>query len=88
MKGIQDRIKRYVLVTMRTDEEGHVRPLEVQLHGKTYVVDEVLKVQRRSARRTGGDGICYTVRLGSKITDIYYEDPRWFVEEIVCEEGC
>lgn len=81
-------MKRYVSVTMRTDEEGRVRPLEVQLHGKTYIVDEVLKVQRRSARRTGGDGICYTIRMGESITEIYYEDPRWFVEEIVYEEGC
>lgn len=88
MKGIRDRVKRYVQVTMRTDEEGRVRPLEIQLHGKTYVVDEVIRVQRRNARRTGGDGICYTVRLGNTTTEIYYEDPRWFVEEIVAEEGC
>ncbi|NHM14433.1 hypothetical protein [Xiamenia xianingshaonis] len=88
MKEAAERIKRYVLVTTRTDEEGHVRPLEVQLHGKTYVVDEVLKVQRRNARRVGGDGICYTVRMGRAVTEIYYDHPRWFVEEKVCEEGC
>ncbi len=87
MKGVADRVKRYVEVTMRTDEEGRVRPLEIQLHGTTYVVDEVLHVQRRASKRTGGDGVCYTVRLGRRITDIYYEDPRWFVEEIVVEEG-
>ena len=81
-------MKRYVQVTMRTDDEGHVRPLEAQLHGKTYVVDEVIRIQRRSARRTGGDGLCCTVRLGNTVTEIYYEDPRWFVEEIVAEEGC
>ncbi|WP_165046029.1 MULTISPECIES: hypothetical protein [unclassified Adlercreutzia] len=88
MKGIEERVKRYVLVTTRTDEEGHVRPLEVQLRGKTYVIDEVLRVQRRNARRVGGDGICYTVRMGNTITEMYYDHPRWFVEEKVYTESC
>lgn len=88
MKGIKDRVKHYVSVTARMDEDGHVRPLEVQLHGRTYVVDKVVRIQRRSARRTGGNGICYTVRIGNNVTEIYYENPRWFVEEIVAEEGC
>ena len=33
--------------------------------------------------QVGGDGICYTVRIGNNVTYLFYEDPRWFVEEVV-----
>ena len=41
------------------------------------------RVRRASSRKVGGDGICYTVRIGSNVTYLFYEDPRWFVEEVV-----
>lgn len=89
MKGVNGRIKRYVSVTARMDEVGHVRPLSIQWYdGLTYSVDDVISVRRASSRRVGGDGICYTVRIGTKTTYLYYEDPRWFVEEIIVEEVC
>ena len=68
------------------DEDGRIRPLSIQWYdGHTYAIDDVLDVRRSSARRVGGDGICYTVRIGTKSTYLYYEDPRWFVEEIVVD---
>lgn len=87
VQGISGRMKRYVSVTARVDEDGHVRPLSVQWYdGKTYAIDEVLSVRRASSRRVGGDGICYTVRISDRSTHLYYEDPRWFVEEIVPDQ--
>lgn len=86
MHGISGRVKRYVSVTARVDEDGKVRPLSIQWYdGKTFPIDEVRSVQRASSRRVGGDGIRYTVRIGSTITQLYFEDPRWFVEETVPE---
>lgn len=87
VQGISGRAKRYVSVTARIDEDGHVRPLSVQWYdGITYPIDEVLSHRRASSRRVGGDGICYTVRIGERVTYLYYEDPRWFVEEIVADD--
>lgn len=84
MKGITDRIKRYVSVTARMDEDGRVRPLSIQWYdGTTYPIDEVINMRRASSRRVGGDGLCYTIRIGEKTTYLYYEDPKWFVEEVV-----
>lgn len=88
VQGISGRAKRYVGVTARMDEDGHVRPLSIQWYdGITYPVDEVLSVRRASSRRVGGDGICYTVRIGGKETLLFYEDPRWFVEEKLVDDG-
>ncbi|WP_251179026.1 hypothetical protein [Adlercreutzia agrestimuris] len=84
MKGITDRIKRYVSVTARMDEDGRVRPLSIQWYdGTTYPIDEVINMRRASSRRVGGDGLCYTIRIGEKTTYLYYEDPKWFVEEVI-----
>ena len=55
--------------------------------GKTYPIEPVGKPCRKSARWVGGDGICYRIRLGNYETDLYYENPRWFVEEKVYDEG-
>ena len=66
--------------------DGSVRPLHIQWYdGQTYPADKVVDVRRSSARRVGGDGICYTVMIGSRTTYLYYEDPHWFVEEIVVD---
>lgn len=86
VQGISGRIKRYVSVTTRVDEDGRIRPLSIRWYdGVTYPIDDVTSVRRMSSRRVGGDGICYTVRIGGKVTYLYYEDPRWFVEEIVAD---
>ena len=84
VEGISGRVKRYVSVTACMDEDGRVRPLSIQWYdGKTYPIDEVKDVRRASSRKVGGDGICYTVRIGNNVTYLFYEDPRWFVEEVV-----
>ena len=86
MKGIDGRVKRYVSVTTRVDEDGRIRPLSIQWYdGRTYAIDDVQNIQRASARKVGGDGMRYTVRIGSRVTQLFYEDPRWFVEEMVVE---
>lgn len=88
VQGISGRVKRYVSVTARMDEDGHVRPLSIQWYdGATYAIDDVVSVRRASSRRVGGDGICYTVRIGGRETLLFYEEPRWFVEEKVPDEG-
>ena len=88
MRGISERKKRYVAVTTRVDEDGTIHPTSVRWwDGKTYAFDEVSKPRRQSAKRVGGDGLCYTVRIGKVTTNLYYEDPRWFVEEKVFEDA-
>ena len=84
MQGIESRYKRYVPVTTFTNEEGQVRPTSILwFDGEKYVtliVDEVKDVRRMSSKRVGGDGICYTIRVGKTVTRLYFEDPKWFVE--------
>ncbi len=88
MEGVKGRKKRYVAVTTRVDEDGTIHPTSViWWDGRTYAFDEVSKPRRQSSRRVGGDGLCYTVRIGKQVTNLFFEDPKWFVEEIITDEG-
>ena len=42
VQGISGRVKRYVSVTVRVDEDGRNRPLSIQWYdGRTYAIDEL-----------------------------------------------
>ena len=82
MKGIAGREKRYVAVETLVSAEGVVSPTAVVWDdGRRFPIDAVLDVRRAASRLTGGDGMRYTVRVGRATTHLYYEDPRWFVEQ-------
>ena len=77
----QSQVKRYVAVTVRHDEDGRCRPLQIIWDdGRAFHVDEVLEVFRKASRKVGGCGVCYRIRIGKHVTDLYQEENRWFVE--------
>ena len=84
VQGIAHRHKRYVEVVSRTDEDGFVRPLSITWSdGRVFTVDQILDHRQAASLKVGGTGIRYLVRIGRTETFLYYENPRWFVEEIV-----
>lgn len=85
-RGIAGRRKRYVAVDAHFDEDGRLVPRAVEWDdGRLFAIDEVRDVRRAASLKTGGDGIRYTVRIGATITYLFYEQPRWFVEERIAE---
>jgi len=85
-RGIAQRMKRYVSVIAHYDEAGAVVPLAIEWDdGRVFVIDEVRDSRRAASLKTGGDGMRYTIRIGENITYLFFEEPRWFVEEKVVE---
>lgn len=75
------REKHYVRVLSCTDRDGTVIPLRIAWDdGRRFSVERVLDSRRAYSPRTGGGGVRYTVSVGGRITYLWYEDPRWFVE--------
>lgn len=71
----------YVNVIARHDEQGKVRPLEVEWEdGRRFEVDKLLDVRRAAALKAGGQGMRYTVRILGKETYLFEDEGRWFVE--------
>lgn len=80
VKGILYRIKKYVSVISRTEIDGTIRPISIDLDNDTWIIDEVLNVQHAPARKVGGKGMRYLVRIDKHETFLFYENPLWFVE--------
>ena len=71
----------YVNVIARHDEQGKVRPLEVEWEdGRRFGVDKLLDVRRAAALKAGGQGVRYTVRILGRETYLFEDEGRWFVE--------
>ena len=86
VRGTMGRRKRYVAVDAHFDEAGRLMPRATEwADGRVFAIDEVRDVRRAASLKTGGDGMRYTVRIGATITYLFYEQPRWFVEERVAE---
>ena len=84
VQGIACRRKRYVEVLARTDEDGRITPVSVIWEdGRTFAIDQVLDVRQAASLKVGGTGVRYLIRIGQATAYLFYEDPRWFVEEKV-----
>ena len=79
-----ERTKKYVPVTVRFDEEGKIRPLEIEFgEGEKFVVDKVLDVRRAACHSAGGVGDRYTIKIRGQETYLWFEErgkeKKWFV---------
>ncbi len=84
VRGIQSRRKHYVEVLARTDEDGNVSPVSVTWSdGRVFEIDRIMDVRQAASLKVGGTGLRYLVRIGQRTTYLFFENPRWFVEEIV-----
>ena len=73
--------KVFVSVVVRFDEEGNVCPMNITWEdGRKYEIDRLIDVRRAVATKVGGTAIRFTVRIGSKITYLFHDDGKWFVE--------
>ena len=79
--------KTYVEVTARIDVDGRLTPLEIVWRdGRIFAIDRVHEAIRRASQRVGGTGIRYLVSVNGREKYLFYEGPRWFVEEIAPDE--
>ena len=74
--------RMYVQVMVTYDEQGQATPQQLTLRGKTYRVDRLLERRQAVATKAGGQGMRYTLRIGSQQAYLFRDDQnRWFVEE-------
>lgn len=78
----QRRIRKYVPVVLRVNEDGKIRPLVIEFdEAHKYLVDEVLDVRRAACQTAGGVGDRYTCRIRGQEAYLWLEKGRWFVAE-------
>jgi hypothetical protein len=86
VSGIANRQKRYVEVVAVFTTAGTITPLAIKWEdGRTFQIDYVREARRATSLKVGGTGMRYIVTISGQDTYLYYENPRWFVEEKVVE---
>ena len=74
-------MKRYVAVEVFYDAEGAMRPMRVLWNdGRKFEIHRVTDIRRMASLATGGTGLRYRCVIGQRETNLYFEDPRWFVD--------
>ena len=87
--GNEDKV--YVPVIVSFSEAGEVQPQYVTWEdGRTFEIDRILDVRSAPAKKVGGAGDRFTVKINGKTTYLYFERlastvigapvGRWFVE--------
>lgn len=73
--------KVFVSVLVQFDEEGGIMPLNITWeNGRKYEIDKVLDVRRACAMKVGGTAVRYTVRINGRVTYLFEDCGKWFVE--------
>lgn len=71
--------RAYLGVYTYTTPEGQVLPRRVRWHdGQEWEIDRVLDVRPGVARKAGGVGTRYLVRIGRHERELFLVDGRWF----------
>jgi hypothetical protein len=75
--------KAYVRVQSETDETGQITPTSLVFRGVMMEIDGVLERRQAHAVKTGGQGMRYTVLIGSHQAYLFQDDAqRWLMEEM------
>ena len=83
-------VKVYVAVKADFRDDGVMLPREITWEdGKRYSIDRVVDIRQAAARKAGGQGDRYTIKIGGKQSYLFFERSpnqtgncigRWFVE--------
>ncbi len=76
--------RAYIGVYAFTDEQARITPSRIRWEdGREWEIDRVIDARPAAARKAGGAGIRYLVRIGSHQREIFLVDGRWFTEVIL-----
>lgn len=73
----------YISVLAAFDESGKIKPLRLKLPDERKCdIDEILEIHEAPGIKEGGRGTRYVCRVGEneKVINLFYENPRWFIE--------
>ena len=73
--------KVYVDVMAKYQTSGYVKPLWIVWpDGREFEVDKIIDVQKAASLNVGGTGIRFTCRIQGKVTYLFLEENKWFME--------
>jgi hypothetical protein len=81
MSDYENHAKVYVAVNEDRLADGTIFPRWITWEdGRRYEIDRVLARQKVASLKGGGAGWRYAVRIEGRVTYLWLEEDRWFVE--------
>ena len=72
--------KHYTQVRAVFDTEGNITPLSVTYNEQEFDIDRITDIRPAASLKSGGAGIRYTCYVEGKLTYLFLEDTKWFME--------
>lgn len=72
--------KVYVEVIAKHTKSGKTIPLKLFYEDVAYKIDKVIDMKNGVSLLVGGVGMKYTICVQGKVTNLYEEEGKWFVE--------
>jgi hypothetical protein len=74
--------KVFIETLVRFDTCGDMHPVSIIWRdGRAYEIDKILDKRRAASLKAGGIGLRYTIKIKNKITYLFYEGQKWYMEE-------
>ena len=73
--------KHFTEVTALFDEEGRITPLSIKYEGEEFEIDRITDIRPAASLKSGGAGIRYTCYIDGKLSYLFLEETKWFIEQ-------
>ena len=73
-------MKQYVEVFARFDTDGRIIPLAGKRGDEKFEVDRMRDIRPAASLKSGGAGIRYTCSVEGRLTYLFLEETKWFLE--------
>lgn len=73
-------MKQYVEVFAKFDIDGRIIPFAVKINDNKFEIDRVRDIRPAASLKSGGAGIRYTCSIEGRISYLFLEETKWFIE--------
>jgi len=75
-------LRTYICVRAYFNKEGIIIPeLVIWEDGRRFKIDRITERRPAASLKSGGSGIRYTCRIGSRETYLFLDGNKWYVEK-------
>lgn len=72
---------KYIIVVAKMTTDGIPKPEEIIWeNGKTYKIDKIIDIRKKSSTKGGGAALRYTCKINGKEKYLFLNEDKWFVE--------
>ena len=72
--------KHFTEVKALFGEDGKITPLSIKYEGEEFEIDRITDARPAASLKSGGAGIRYTCYIDGRLSYLFLEETKWFIE--------